>query len=165
MALSVTQSGLNESIGPLLNLALEAEASCRRLMGPDELPSVTRGLVEIASAHGSVRLWGCSDAGQQLVGAMLLQAGSCFAPWTPGDVGGVLLVDGYIAGIAGLEGMAAHIRRLGAERVDALIVGALGVLVEPIQVSTITVLYDAQRSPCGSTARSKSTDWVIRTAI
>jgi hypothetical protein len=44
---------------------------------------------------------------------------------SPGDPGGVLLVDGVVAGLSGVRLAAERARAVGAERVEALILGAL----------------------------------------
>jgi hypothetical protein len=156
MTLPAVNTELEGSIGPLLNLALDAETVSRELMDPERLLSVTKGLIELAISLGSRQLWGTSETGQQLVGAMLLESRGRFSPWIPGNLGPVLLVDGVVAGTAGIETAAAHVRQLGAVRVEALIVGLLGVDAQTLHLSRITVLQAAETIRCASVRESES---------
>jgi hypothetical protein len=83
----------------------------------------------VAQAHmlGTFALYGASGDGFFLAGAMAHRSQQLHL-WSPEDRGAVLVVDGVVAGLAGLRVAAGHIASTGAEHVDALV---LGLLTEP----------------------------------
>jgi hypothetical protein len=111
-------------MGPLLAAVLEAKKQTRDLVRPERLAATVDALVERAHATGVRAIHGASDIGHSLAGAMAY-ASPRLRLWQPGDPGGVLLVDGVVAGLSGVRLAAERARAVGAERVEALILGAL----------------------------------------
>jgi hypothetical protein len=111
--------------GPLLAAVVDAKRETGHLLGPEHLVGTVDALVLRAHALGAHAVYGASDIGQSLAGAMAY-ASPRLRLWEPREPAAVLLIDGVIAGLSGIRLAAERLKRVGAKRVEALVVGALG---------------------------------------
>jgi hypothetical protein len=110
--------------GPVLAAIIEAKRQTGHLVDAERLAGTVDALVHRAHALGARAVYGASDIGQSLAGAMAY-ASPRLRLWHPGEPAAVLLVDGVVAGLSGVRLAAERAKTIGAERVDALILGAL----------------------------------------
>lgn len=109
--------------GPLLSALIDAKEETARLLGPDEFTRTVDAMVEAALGLGPRALFGASDAGHVLAGAMRYRS-SRLSLWIPPTRASILLIDCVVVGMAGLSVAAQRARAIGADRVDALVVSA-----------------------------------------
>jgi hypothetical protein len=129
--------------GPILEGVLTATRQTQALLAPSRLQGTVEVMVSRAHALGISALYGASDAGNFLAGAMAHRSEQLHL-WSPEDRGAVLVVDGVVAGLAGLHVAARRVGSTGAEHVDALV---LGLLAEPgRELGTHISLTDASRA-------------------
>src|SRR3954470_12284731 len=95
------------SRGPLLAAVAAANEASHAVLASDELHEIASAVVRESLRTGHRALVGCSPVGHMLVGAALAISGGVRA-WRPGDATAVLLIDGIVAGPAGLQQAAAH---------------------------------------------------------
>lgn len=122
--------GQNSSVdaGPLLEAVAQAHAETETLLSPEHFrDTIGRLAAAISGKRTEAALYGSSEAGQALAGAIAFSEPR-FELWTPGAAETVILVDGVIAGVAGLELAADRVRALGALDVEALVIEAIGVM-------------------------------------
>lgn len=123
---ALSSHGLSEA-GPILAAVEEAERKMAALFADHEsLAGRVDAMVEQAQIRGATAIAGASDAGWSLAGAMAYSS-PVLSLWVPGTVTGVLLVDGYLASASGIAVAVARAKALGAQQVDALILGITGV--------------------------------------
>lgn len=116
-----SRSGLVEDEGgPLLAALVDAERRTSAMFGGERLIDVVSALVDLARERCVESLAGASEAGDRLVGAMVL-GHSALRPWSPGDRR-VLVVDGVVVTPYGVETKASTIRALGACEVHGAVV-------------------------------------------
>ena len=108
-------------------------------------------MAEQARARGVTVIAGASDAGWSLAGAMVCRD-PALSLWVPRTATGVLLVDGYLASTSGMAVAIARAKALGAQQVDALILGLTGAKTEPsLEASDIGIVA---LSPLPTAARA-----------
>lgn len=110
--------------GPLLRAILEARRQTRALVRADRFAETVEALVAEARSLEPSAVFGASPVGHSIAGAMVLRAGD-LELWEPGEAGTVLLVDGFVASVAGLEIAAGQARSVGATAIDALVLGCV----------------------------------------
>jgi hypothetical protein len=115
-------SAPESEVGPLLAAVIEAKRITGLLAGPEHLRDTVAALVERAHAMRPSAIYGASEIGQSLAGAMAY-ASPRLRLWQPGDTTAVLLIDGVVAGLSGVHLAGEHAKAVGAMDVDALIVG------------------------------------------
>lgn len=116
--------GPDRDSGPLLAGILDAGVQQANLIAPDRLADTTARLVEAATAMDACAVYGASDIGHFLSGAMTLALNS-LRLWQPGSREPVVLIDGVIAAAAGIELAASRARAMGASDVQALVLRVL----------------------------------------
>lgn len=110
--------------GPLLEAVIEATRRTQMLLAPDRLQRTVDAMVGRAHAFGVSAVYGASEAGFFLAGAMAHQSEQ-LRLWKPEDREAVHLVDGVIVGLGGLHVATHQIKSIGARRVDALVLALL----------------------------------------
>jgi hypothetical protein len=109
-------------VGPLLGSIEAARTRANLLFANGHLNRVADEIASCALAQGHTHVHGSSVFGHMLVGAVVSRCPD-LVPWVPGTDANVLLVDGPLAGTAGIL-QAAHLATVtGARSVDALTVG------------------------------------------
>lgn len=108
--------------GPLLQAVMSADESNRELFAGTGYSQTVHQLCDRVRTLGGSHLWGASEIGNRLIGAMLL-ADPDLRAWTAGDPAAVVLVDGFVAGPDGVVRCASHVRSLGARQVTGLVLG------------------------------------------
>lgn len=89
-----------------------------------------------------------SREGERLLGALLLSLPGVRC-WQPGDVS-VILIDGYVAGGAGIQDVALRMRRMGTQVIRAVVLGHIGSPLAGVDV-------DVQVAPSRSLAAVATT--------
>lgn len=131
--------------GPILRSVLAANSRTTEALRGEELIPTADGIAAMAEDHGNCQLFGASAFGTVLVGAILYSS-SALSLWQPGSGGSVLLVDGFLAGIAGLEAAAARMRSTGASDVDAIVLGFVDSASDQPAVRGVNRLWTLERS-------------------
>lgn len=108
--------------GPLLQAVIRADESNRELFSGSGYGQAVHELCDRVRALGGPRLWGVSDVGNRIIGAMLL-ADPDLRVWTAGDPVAVALIDGFVAGPAGVALSASRVQSLGASQVTGMVLG------------------------------------------
>jgi hypothetical protein len=111
--------------GPILRSVRAAQEETATLLGRDRLAAVGEAISDYAAERGFAKAYGCSVAGHTLVGAAALMS-TMLEPWRPGSIAPVLLVDGVVAGLAGIDAAADAALRSGATRVEVVVLGTVG---------------------------------------
>ena len=126
--------------GALLDAVIEAKRRNGLLLLPSEFPAAIDGFVRSAEATDARAVYGCSEIGHAIAGAMAVQSAS-IRLWTPGQRAAVLLIDGVVAGLAGVERAQRHAEAVGATSVRALL---SGIVVpegqEPLPAGAVSVI-------------------------
>jgi hypothetical protein len=108
----------------MLEAILSATERTQAMVASARLKESVEEMVAQAHTLGTLALYGASEVGFFIAGAMVHRSQRLHL-WHPGEQGAVLLIDGVLAGLAGLQVAADHIRSAGAEHVDALVLGLL----------------------------------------
>jgi hypothetical protein len=116
-------TGLDDA-GPLLAAVMEANRQTAQLIVPERFAGTIDALVVRAHALGASVLHGASGIGQSLAGAMAYASGQ-LRLWQVGEGTSVLLVEGVVASLAGVLFVGERLKAMGAESVDALVLGSL----------------------------------------
>lgn len=110
-----------EQPGPILEAVLEARAASSEAMHDGALRTTVDALVVQARLLGATRVFGASEIGHALAGAMAYAAPDVEI-WIPGSrVEYVLLIDGALASAAGPRWHMEIAVATGARRADALV--------------------------------------------
>lgn len=123
------------SNGALLGYVIEARRRTAELLQPRTVGRTIDTMVEVARSLGAPSLYGASDIGHSIAGAMVYTAQD-FRLWQPGETSAVLLVDGVLAGLAGIDAAIERAEAVGAQDIAAL---ALDVLVADREVRSVRV--------------------------
>ncbi len=116
------QTAEGNQAGPLLEAVMNAERANRELFDSLHLAETVDHLCAHARALDNSRLWGASEVGNRLIGAMLL-TNPKLRLWTPGEAAQVVLIDGFVAAPTGVVSVASNARSLGASSVTAVVLG------------------------------------------
>jgi hypothetical protein len=116
--------------GELLRGLLIAEQEDRSLIvGPSGVDVVGR-IADAAMRHGCSAIVGASEAGQRLVGALLLSHPDSFHVWSPGEADAVMVIEGVAVGDVAVVRVMDEVLRRGAR-------AAFGVLVAPAETTSL----------------------------
>lgn len=123
-------------VGPLLRSVQDARTKANQLLAGDQLNEVVDRIAATAMQRGHAHVYAGTPFGFMLVGA-LVSRWRDLKPWVPGTLENVLLLDGPVAGAAGLVHSAEVAKAMGAKRIDAVTVGSSQDLASPaIPLST-----------------------------
>jgi hypothetical protein len=110
--------------GPVLQAVLKAKAATIEATKGGAIRETVDALVAQGRSMGARRLFGASEIGHALAGAMAYAAPE-MEIWTPGSpIEHVLLIDGALASQAGARWHMEIALAAGSERVDALVLSA-----------------------------------------
>ena len=93
-------------------------------IAPTKLAATIDALGSVALRVEASSVSGASPVGHFLSGALVLRSGR-LALWSPPTTTQLLLLDGVVAGYSGLSRVATQARKLGATRINAIILGDL----------------------------------------
>lgn len=110
--------------GALLRGIVSAEREDRMLLDGPAWPHVLDAIARAAESRGCSALAGASEAGNRLVGALLVSRPGAFHVWAPGSRERVMTVEGVAAGDAALRRAMRQALSSGAE-------AAFGVVIAP----------------------------------
>jgi hypothetical protein len=130
-----TKGGFDAS---LLELVLAADEANHTLFATPRLRPVVQDLARFCDRAGHSAVYGVSEAGQRLAGALML-ARPGTEPWRPGTEC-ALLLDAIVAGLDGVAMAAHHLRRMGASTVDACIIQLIADEAQPPGIRRLYVL-------------------------
>ena len=108
--------------GPLLASLVEAKEQTRAFLEPERLADTVDAMVGHAHDLDASLVYGASDAGHVICGAMALRSPR-LRIWQPGGAGSVLLIDAFVASLAGLYVAAGRAEVVGAECTHAVVLG------------------------------------------
>ncbi len=120
----MTATSRPEQAGPLLEAVLAAERQTEDLFANGSLEPTVTALVNVARHRDVEAVLGASNAGDRLVGAMLVNDDR-LRPWRPGDPR-VLVVDAVVVTDLGVRTRAAEAQALGAVETHAAVVRIVG---------------------------------------
>lgn len=110
-------------VGAILAAVLDAKERTRTLVDSPRLTATIDAMVARAHALGASTIYGASDIGHFLCGAMACRSDR-LQLWVAGDASPVFLIDGVVAGLAGLQVAAEQLSVAGANCADdALVLG------------------------------------------
>jgi hypothetical protein len=98
-----------------------ADRANRELVTSHGFAEVAARLIAATHSLNYEVLHGASPTGLMLMGAMFATR-SVLRPWEPGEAEDVLIVDGYVAGFAGISASADALRSVGAVVSGALVI-------------------------------------------
>jgi HPt (histidine-containing phosphotransfer) domain-containing protein len=148
MAEPVFERDAVQQRGPVLESVVAAQQATSALFEQSRLRDLGHRIATECARLGVTRLWASSMAGERLLAASIVLSDRPLGVWESRDNAVPLILDGVVAGMAGVALAAAQLRRMGATEVEALIVGRLG--GTPLRVEGVTRVIVLQESVAGN---------------
>jgi hypothetical protein len=127
-----SRDALDEARGPLLRALTDVKQQTDALLHPERFASTVDAMIGRADELGATAIFGASEVGHTLAGAMAYGS-ERLRLWRVGECTSVLLIDGMVAGLAGIQLATHRLRAVGAKPVEALVIGVVTLDRCPIQ--------------------------------
>lgn len=124
-----------ETSTTLLDDLLEAQRLNALALQHPHLTATVAALRHAVEADGSEVVAASSREGERLLGALLLTA-PMLRCWSPGELA-VTLIDGYVAGPAGICDTVLMMRRMGTLDVRSVVLGSTAPDLAPLAVEVV----------------------------